>query len=133
MRPRKPPKEGMLATFEGLEAREDGKFTKSMAFALRQAFDSVRDKVNGLLTFGTGAQGSWPGNFDGYVKDFKFPTVADTEVVVMHELGRAPRFLWVALQDRAGSVYVSNYAGWGPQKVYLKASAGDMEVTLVLF
>jgi len=133
MRPRKPPKEGMLATFEGLEAREDGKFTKSMAFALRQAFNSMRDKINGYLTFGAGAKGSWGGNLDCYVNDYTFPSVADTEMVILHELGRAPRFIWVAIQDRAGSVYVSNYAGWGPQKIYMKSSTGDLQATLVLF
>jgi len=133
MRPRKLPKEGMLGAFEGLEAREDGKFTKSMAYSIKQAFDAIRDKVNGYLSFGDGVQGSWSGNFDGYVKDFKFPSAPDTEVVVLHELGRAPRFIWVALQDRAGSVYVSNYAGWGPQRIFLKSSVADMEVTLVLF
>lgn len=133
MRPRNPPKDGMIAAFEGLEAREDGKFTKGMASAIRQAYDALRDKINGYLSLGTGQHGAWTGNIDGWVGDVTFPSAPNTEMIVLHELGRAPRFMWPSNPDRAGHVYVSNWTGWGPQKIYVKSDVADLKVTLLLF
>jgi len=132
MRPRKQPTEGMLTAWPGLEAREDGKFTKGMAQSVKVAFDNIRDKLNGFLTLGGGEKGSWTGNVDGYTNDYTFPAVPDTEMTILHELGRTPRFVVVALQDRAGSIYTSSYQSWGSQRIFLKASVANMGVTLVL-
>jgi hypothetical protein len=133
MRPRKPPQTGSITAFENFQARIDGKFTEGMASALRTAINTVVAKLNGYLTFGDGAQGSWTGNVDGYCKDFTFPATPDTEAEILHELGRPPRFVWVAMQDRAGSVYASNYSGWGNQKVFMKCSVANLQATLVFF
>lgn len=133
MRQRKASKDGMVQAFEGLRAREDGKFTEGMANSLKGAINALVSKLNGFITFGSGELGAWTGNVDAYTNDYTFPSVADTEMAILHDLGRTPSFIWVALQDRAGSVYTSSYLSWGPQRIFLKASAADMKVRLVLF
>lgn len=133
MRPRKKPTEGMLAQYGGIDARQDGKFTEGMAASLKSAINSIISTLNGGLTFGAGGQSSSTGNFDGYCKDVIFPSVADTEMRVLHELGRAPRFFIVAMKDRAGDVYVSSYSSWGTQAIFLKSSVADLTATLLIF
>jgi hypothetical protein len=123
----------MVQSFEGLRAREDGKFTEGMASSIKGAVNGLVSKLNGFITIGSGELGAWTGNIDAFVNEFTFPAVADTELALLHDLGRTPAFLWVALQDRAGSVYTSSYLSWGPQKIFLKASAANMKVRLVLF
>jgi hypothetical protein len=133
MRPRKQPKDGQLPGVSEPRAREDGKFTEGMAGSLRGALNAIISKLNGQLSFGDGQQGSWAGNLDGWVGDVVFPAAPNTELQVLHELGRVPCFIWVALQNQAGSVYTSNFSGWGPQAIYLRSDVANLSVRLVLF
>jgi len=123
----------MVQSYEGLRARDDGKFTEGMASSLKGAINGLVSKLNGFITFGSGELGAWTGNLDAFCNDFTFPAVADTEMALLHDLGRTPAFMWVALQDRSGSIYTSSYLSWGPDRIFLKASVANMKVRLVLF
>lgn len=115
-----------------LRLDSDGKISAIMLSALNKFLALVVSKIN-LLSFGDGSQGSRGGNTDSQWRDWVSPSAANTQFMVPHGLDRVPVGVFVGDQDRAGSVYSVNKAGWGPSQIFLKTSVGSMKLKLLVF
>jgi hypothetical protein len=123
---------GLMAPSPVLKLEEDGSLSSIMLSLLNRFLQEIVRKIN-TLSLGDGSQGSRSGNLDGQYRDWISPSAANTQFSVPHGLDRVPVGYFVVRQDRAGDVYTSNEAGWGPSQIFLKTSVGSMEIRLLLF
>ena len=109
-----------------LKVGEDGKIGVAGVEAVNLFLSSVVSKMNGNLTLGNGAHGTWAGNFYWQWIEFTSPSVADTEFTVPHGLDKVPQGFISVFQDKAGSLYVSSYGSWGKDLAYMKDSGASV-------
>ena len=100
--------------------------------SINQFQENVVRKVNGRISFGTGAQSTWAGNIYGQWVEFTTPSSADVEFVVDHGLNSVPFARFVGRQDTGAHLYDSNINSWGPDKIYLKCSEASVLMKILI-
>lgn len=89
-------------------------------------------RLDGRQTPAGIVDGGRPGHLSAVVRKVPFGT-ADTEVEVLHSIGRDAYGYLVIGQDRAGSIYVSRRASWDRQRILLKCDTADVVAYVVVF
>jgi hypothetical protein len=112
---------------------DKGELGPQVVHVLNGFMDNVTRKINGHLSFGTGAQSSWAGNFYAQYIEFTTPGVPDTQFAVDHGLGATPIGRIVVRQDAAGTLYDVNLGGWGDNSVYFMCDTASVLMKIILF
>lgn len=111
----------------------------SLAVALYTWALKAAQRLNGLLSFGTGLNGYRAGNFDAQFLHVQTPVAADEEFEVPHGLKRVPVGYLVVDRDKPVVIYSSNRGGWTAESLFLRASAtflspdADARIVLMVF
>ncbi len=122
----------LIGGFPAFSETQD-KFTSLMAQAVTSAIRTLIGKVNGKISLGTGQPGTRAGNTDQAYWDVLTPSVADTEFVVRHDLGRVPVGYQVVRADRSVNIYDSSYGSWTNTLMFLKSSVASASVKLLIW
>jgi hypothetical protein len=123
---------GMIPQLGAISLTEDERFTQITANALLTAIDNIISAVNGKLSFGSGAQGYQAGNLDAHWLEHYF-TLANTEEVIPHRLGRLPIGYITTRRSKACIIYDSNPGSWDESIIRLKCDTAASSVLLLLF
>lgn len=114
-----------------LELR-DGKLTEPQVVSLSNAVRALISRFAGGLSHGTGVSGH-RGNFDEQFYDVITPSVADTEFLVPHQLGRIPIGIEVANANKAAAIYQSSAGSWSDSLIYLKCNVAAAQLKLRMY
>jgi hypothetical protein len=98
---------------------------------LRKLYEQLARVMNGGISFGDSAQ-SLSDNIDGVWLSTTTPAGADTNFTLTHNLGRLPNGWIVAMQNKAGSVYLGSVAATTTQ-LTLRCSVASVAVRLFIF
>ena len=123
---------GALAAPGRVSLDKDGKITSASILSVNSFLEDTAKRVSGHLSFGDGTVYSRSGNIDGQWVELKTPTVADTEITVYHSLGRVPIGYLVLAQNKAGSLYTSQYASWSTSATAFKCNVASVLFTIIL-
>lgn len=123
---------GAIGTLPDIVLKE-GKMTEQMALTLSGKLQEMIRQFNGRISIGSGLSGHRAGNLDAQYIDVVVPSVANTEFIVPHGLGRKPVGYILTRQDRAVVVYDSSAGSWSDSLIYLKANVADATVTLMVW
>lgn len=118
--------EGLLSPLPPLRLNPQGQVGTETLLALNQALSSIIKHINSGLSIGTGSQGSQTGNTRNQWLSFVTPSTPDLEFEMPHGIGRTPIGYTVWFQDKAGSIYVSNYGSWNRERILLKCSVATL-------
>lgn len=110
----------------------DGEVTDELISILTLFQQSIVRKLNGRLSWGNGDHATQSGNIDGQWVEVVTPSVANTEFVVPHGLGRVPSGYLVMRRSQVAELYDSNIGGWNDRNIYLKCDTGDATIRFVL-
>jgi hypothetical protein len=134
MRQRQPPLASLLGRFPPIDISGDGRVTKATVAAINDGFSRIISKINGAISLGDGVNGSWMGNVDGNWLEILTPSVADTEFIVLHDLGRVPTgWLGPVRKDKFVDIHDSRPGSWTESVMYLKASVGSATILIGVF
>jgi hypothetical protein len=122
---------GMVGRPSRIVLDRKGNFQTQAINSINAFMDSLTGKINGLLSFGDGAQSSLSGNIYGQYVEFTTPT-AGTQFAVDHGLSGTPFARLVVRQDAAGQLYDVNLGGWGDETVYFKCDATGILMKILL-
>lgn len=123
---------GGLAPPGRVSLDQDGKITPESVITVNAFLDSVAQRVSGKLTLGDGTNYSRAGNINGQWIEFTTPATPDTEFQVDHSLGATPTGYLVVLQNKAGTLYTSQFASWDKNRIFLKCSAASVLFSIIL-
>ena len=112
---------------------KDGTISEATIAKIQSQLELITQTLNGGLRLKSGETLGRAGNFKAQMIELTTPGVADTEFSIPHSLGALPEGYFVVLQDKAGSLYTSNFGGWDKDTVYLKSDATSMLVNIVLY
>jgi len=116
-----------------IKKEKDGTISESVIGAIQNQLRLITEAINGGLRLTSGGALGRTGNLDGQMVEFTTPDIADTEIAIPHSLGQAPEGYIVVLQNKAGSVYTSNFGGWDNNTVYFMSDATEMLVNVILY
>jgi hypothetical protein len=116
-----------------LTREEDGTISEATLSRVYRQLELVTEAINGGLRLKAGENLGRAGNFKAQLLEFTTPGGADTEFSQPHSLGETPEGYFIVLQNKAGSVYTSNFGGWDSQTVYFKSDATDMLVNIIIY
>ena len=111
---------------------EGGAVLRHDVDALNSALLDLVLAVNGRLSLGAAGNGERVGNLDAQFLLVTTST-ADTDVAVLHGLGRVPVGYWVVGKDKAGVVYDSGRESWTDTRLTVRCSVATVKVRLVVF
>ncbi len=130
----------MPPAFSANAETEEGAI-RGLLEALHGTVVNIVQRMNGLLSVGTGVHGAWTGNLDGqWIRRVVFDGVS--EVVIPHGLGRVPVGMIPVIVNfvpdddttTAPELIASDTNGWTQDMVYLKKlNAGKHTVSLLVF
>lgn len=118
----------------GRVTRNDkGEISEASLNTIQRTLELVVEALNGGLRFTAGEALGRAGNFNAQLLEFTTPGSANAEFTVPHSLNATPEGYFVVLQNKAGSVYTSNFGGWDHQTMYFKSDATDMLVNIIAY
>lgn len=128
---RRPSPIGYISDPGEMKKDEQGVIPQSQIINLNDWLKSLSQRFNGQISFGSGAIGTVTGNLDATTEDVYFP-LANTEVTVVHQLGRVPVLYFQGRADRACRVYDSRQNSWTDRIMYLKCDTAGALVKVVI-
>ena len=111
----------------------DGTISDSTLSRIQSHLELITQTINGGLRLKAGGALGRSGNFKAQKIELTTPGTAPVEIAVPHSLGLRPEGYLVVLQDKAGSLYTSNFGGWDGSVVYFKSDATSMLVNVILY
>lgn len=109
-----------------------GPLSAEAARDLTEAFDRVRAALNGGLSLGDGSDGTRAGNLAAQVRVVTTPATPGDSFVVVHGLAR-PSVGYLAVKKSAAcDVFDADDHASNDSELWLQASAGGVELTLLL-
>lgn len=124
---------GIIPRPSRITREKDGSISQSSVDRLQSQIENITDAINGGLTLRSGGALGRCGNFKAQLVEFTTPGVANTQFLVPHSLDEAPEGYIVVLQNKAGSIYTSNFGGWDGTSVYFKSDTASMLVNMILY
>jgi hypothetical protein len=118
-----------------LKPDREGNLGDAAILRLGSAINGVISLMNGGLRLGDGSANSEAGNLSGVLLDITFPSVANTEIEMPHDLGRVPIAALVFWKDRACDVYSGRGASkaWGTEsRAFFKCTVASARVILCI-
>ena len=123
---------GAIAAPGRVSLDKDGKLTNASILSVNAFLEDMAKRVSGHLSIGDGTIYSRSGNLDGQWVELTTPTTPDTEITVYHSLGRVPIGYLVLAQNKAGSLYTSQYASWSTSATAFKCNVATVLFTIIL-
>jgi hypothetical protein len=112
---------------------EDGGISESTLAKIQSQLELITQTLNGGLRLKSGGTLGRAGNFKAQMIEVITPGSANTEFTVPHSLNAIPEGYFIVLQDKAGSLYTSNFGGWDRDTVYFKSDVTSMLVNVILY
>jgi hypothetical protein len=112
---------------------KDGSISDATINRLQIHLENLTNAINGGLSLKSGGALGRAGNLNGQLVEFTTPPNANTQFLVPHSLGITPEGYIVVLQNKAGSVYTSNFGGWDSTSIFLKSDATSMLVNAIVY
>lgn len=112
---------------------KDGTISDATLGLIASQLDTVTKAINGGLRLRAGGNLGRAGNFNAQLVEFITPGMANQQFLVPHSMQEAPEGYIIVLQNKAGSIYTSNFGGWDGNSVYFKSDATDMLVNAILY
>jgi hypothetical protein len=112
---------------------DDGTISESSIAKIQSQLELITQTLNGGLRLKSGETLGRAGNFKAQMIELTTPSSANSEFSVPHSLGALPEGYIVVLQDKAGSLYTSNFGGWDKNTIYLKSDATSMLINVILY
>jgi len=125
--------EGAFAIPGPIRLTKDGKIGIEALNQLNSLISAVAKTLNEGISLGTGDQGTLAGNLRAQYIEVITPTIADTEFVVPHGLGRRAIGYDISKIDKGGIVYVSSAGSWSSTLAYFKCTTGDSLVLMRIY
>lgn len=110
-----------------------GLLTGAMFQNVRRVFQALLSRVNGRLSLGSTTDAARSGNLDAQYRVVVTPSVANTEFLVDHGLGRVPVGYIVVDRDAAAHVYSSLRTTWTSTVLKLKCSGTSVTIRIMVF
>ncbi len=123
---------GLLSPPVPLRLNSQGQVGSETLLAINQTLAAIVKHINSGLSIGDGSQGSQTGNTRNQWLAFVSPGTANVEFEMPHGLGRTPFGFTVWFQDKAGSIYVSNFGSWNRDRILLKCSVATLSGVIEL-
>lgn len=111
----------------------EGPLDAGAAKDLNSVLEQLRVALNGGLSLGDGQDGARAGNLDAQVRTFTTPPVKLTQFAVPHGLGRVAVGYIPILKSAHCDLATASGHGWTDDVIWLQASAGGVDVTLLVF
>lgn len=90
-------------------------------------------RLDGVQNPSGPVDGARAGNLAAQVRKVIFPDIPNTEVEVLHGLGRDAFGFIPVDQDRAASIYGYRRASWDKQRIYLRCNTAATEAWVMVF
>ncbi len=111
---------------------KDGTISEQTVGRLHNHLRIVTQAINGGLRFSASEPLGSVGNFKMQMVEMTSPSTPDQEFSTPHSLESAPMGYIVVLQNKAGSLYVSNFGGWSSDLVYFKCDVASVLFNIYL-
>lgn len=115
-----------------LQLDADGKLSSLTLSYIRSLLLAIVDRINGLLSFGTGASGSWAGNLDAQFLDVTARS-ANAEFPIPHGLGRVPVGYIIVRTNAASILYDNGGGNWTDSTLYLLSTDAGSVFRILIF
>lgn len=116
-----------------LTRNADGSVSETTIGKIQSQLELITQTLNGGLRLKSGETLARAGNFKAQMVEFTTPSSANSEFSLPHSLGETPDGYLVVAQNKAGSIYTSNYGGWDNGVVYFKSDAASMLTNIILY
>lgn len=109
-----------------------GPLSAEAARDITEAFDRLRAALNGGLSLGDGTDGTQAGNLSAQVRVVTTPATPGASFVVVHGLGRQAVGYLAVKKSAACDVFDADDHASNDSELWLQASAGAVELTLLV-
>lgn len=124
---------GFISRPSRITREENGTISQGSIDRIQSQLDTITTAINGGITLRSGGSLGRAGNMKAQMVEFTSSPTANVEFLVPHSLGEAPEGYIVVLQNKAASLYTSNFGGWDGSAVYFKCSVASVLMNVILY